>query len=270
MTQGTTKGVPIDTDASLSADSDQLVPSQKAVKAYADAISAGSGSVNGPGSSTDNAVVRWDTTTGNLLQDSSVIVDDSGNMTGVSIDANGSGNAITNIDVADLADGTDGELITWDAAGAPATVAAGTSGQVLTSNGAGAAPTFQTPSSVSAATQAEQETATSTTTYVSPGRQQYHPSAVKAWVNFNGTGTVVIDASYNTTSITDNGTGDYSANWSTSFSSAEYTILGCQSGGARFTDIFVLAAGSTRVRTFNSATTQVDADEVYLIACGDQ
>lgn len=47
------------------------------------------------------------------------------------------------IAVADLATGTDGELITWDANGDPATVAAGTSGQVLTSNGAGAAPTFQ-------------------------------------------------------------------------------------------------------------------------------
>ena len=36
-------------------------------------------------------------------------------------------------------------MITWDAAGAPATVGVGTSGQVLTSNGAGAAPTMQTP-----------------------------------------------------------------------------------------------------------------------------
>lgn len=45
--------------------------------------------------------------------------------------------------VSNLASGTDGELITWDASGDPATVAVGTSGQVLTSNGAGAAPTFQ-------------------------------------------------------------------------------------------------------------------------------
>lgn len=42
-----------------------------------------------------------------------------------------------------LANGTDGELITWDAAGAAATVGAGTAKQVLTSNGAGAAPTMQ-------------------------------------------------------------------------------------------------------------------------------
>jgi len=47
------------------------------------------------------------------------------------------------VDVAMLANGTDGELITWDAAGAPTVVAAGTADHVLTSNGAGAAPTFQ-------------------------------------------------------------------------------------------------------------------------------
>lgn len=63
--------------------------------------------------------------------------------TNKTFDANGTGNSITNIDVADLANGTDGELITWDAAGAPATVAVGTVNEVLTSNGIGAAPTFQ-------------------------------------------------------------------------------------------------------------------------------
>ena len=59
------------------------------------------------------------------------------------MDCNGSGNSCTNIDVADLSTGTDGQLITWDASGNPATVATGNSGQVLTSNGAGTAPTFQ-------------------------------------------------------------------------------------------------------------------------------
>jgi len=47
------------------------------------------------------------------------------------------------IAIAKLADGTDGELITWDAAGVISTVPTGTSTHVLTSNGAGAAPTFQ-------------------------------------------------------------------------------------------------------------------------------
>jgi hypothetical protein len=47
------------------------------------------------------------------------------------------------VTLAKLAAGTDGELITWDASGDPATVAVGTATHILTSNGAGAAPTFQ-------------------------------------------------------------------------------------------------------------------------------
>ena len=44
----------------------------------------------------------------------------------------------------------------------------------------------------------------------------------KAWVNFNGTGTVAIRDSYNVSSITDNGTGDYSVVFSTAMSDANY------------------------------------------------
>jgi len=64
--------------------------------------------------------------------------------TNKTFDANGTGNSLSNVDVADLAAGTDGQLITWGADAAPTTVATGTSGQILTSNGAGAAPTFET------------------------------------------------------------------------------------------------------------------------------
>jgi hypothetical protein len=63
--------------------------------------------------------------------------------TNKTFDANGTGNSLSNVDVADLANGTDGQLITWDAAGAPATVATGTAGHALISAGAGAPPTFQ-------------------------------------------------------------------------------------------------------------------------------
>lgn len=55
--------------------------------------------------------------------------------------------AATRIKIPQLADGTDGELITWDSSGVPTTVAVGTSGHVLTSNGVGAAPTFQATTS---------------------------------------------------------------------------------------------------------------------------
>ena len=45
----------------------------------------------------------------------------------------------------------------------------------------------------------------------------------RAWVNFNGTGTVAIRASGNVTSITDNGTGDYTVNFTTAMTDANYT-----------------------------------------------
>jgi hypothetical protein len=50
---------------------------------------------------------------------------------------------VTGIPITALANGTDGELITWNASGVAAAVAVGDDGEVLTSNGAGAAPTMQ-------------------------------------------------------------------------------------------------------------------------------
>lgn len=64
--------------------------------------------------------------------------------TNKTFDANATGNSLSNVDVVDLANGVDGELITWDAAGVSTTVAVGAAEQVLTSNGVGAPPTFQT------------------------------------------------------------------------------------------------------------------------------
>jgi len=46
--------------------------------------------------------------------------------------------------------------------------------------------------------------------------------AARAWVNFNGTGTVAIRASGNVSSITDNGTGDYTVNFTTVMPDANY------------------------------------------------
>lgn len=51
--------------------------------------------------------------------------------------------------------------------------------------------------------------------------------ACRAWVNFNGTGTVAIRASGNVSSITDNGTGDYTVNFVTAMPDANYaTVFG--------------------------------------------
>lgn len=47
----------------------------------------------------------------------------------------------------------------------------------------------------------------------------------RAWVNFNGTGTVAIRASGNVSSITDNGTGDYTVNFTTAMPDANYAVV---------------------------------------------
>jgi len=47
----------------------------------------------------------------------------------------------------------------------------------------------------------------------------------RAWVNFNGTGTVAIRASGNVSSITDNGTGDYNVNMTTAMPDTSYAVL---------------------------------------------
>ena len=75
-----------------------------------------------------------------VLSGSTLVVD-----SGATITNNGTANgflADNSVTLAKMAHGTDGNIITYDAAGAPAAVATGSSGQVLTSGGAGVAPTF--------------------------------------------------------------------------------------------------------------------------------
>lgn len=74
-------------------------------------------------------------------------------------------------------------------------IAPGTSGNILTSNG---------------------------TTWASTAPGQ---GSAKAWVNFDGTSGTII-SSYGVTSVTQNGTGDYTVTFTTAFSDANYVILG--------------------------------------------
>jgi hypothetical protein len=72
-------------------------------------------------------------------------------------------------------------------------------------------------------------TAKITTLADSAGANTSTPAAIasgiaKAWVNFNGTGTVAIRASYNVSSITDNGVGDYTVNFTTALADANYCV----------------------------------------------
>lgn len=55
--------------------------------------------------------------------------------------------------------------------------------------------------------------------------------ACRAWVNFNGTGTVAIRASGNVSSITDNGVGDYTVNFTTALADTNYGFTTTSTGG---------------------------------------
>ena len=70
-------------------------------------------------------------------------------------------------------------------------------------------------------------------------------NAVKAWVNFNGTGTVAIRAAYNVTSISDNGTGDYTVNFTTAMPDANYAFSGGASNDVSGWGSMVQLSGST-------------------------
>ena len=99
----------------------------------------------------------------------------------------------------------------------------------------------------------------------------------KAWVNFNGSGTVAIRDSYNVSSITDNGTGDFSVNFSTSMPSVNYAAISCAGydNTSSSTDIttrtYTRATSSVRLFVFanNSGAGRLDAHYVAASVFSD-
>lgn len=80
----------------------------------------------------------------------------------------------------------------------------------------------------------------------------------RAWVNFNGTGTVAIRASYNVSSITDNGVGDYTVNFTTALPDANYSIGGSSGGSPGTSNGAVYQADNVTAKT-------TTAFRIYLI-----
>jgi hypothetical protein len=130
-----------------------------------------------------------------------------------------------------------------------------------------------TGASVTYASQAEMEAASSTTVAVNPAVVKHHPGVAKAWVNFNGTGTVAIRASYNVTSVTDNNTGEYTINFTTAMSSTNYTVVASQSYSGtnvnRSAGAITFATGSVKILIETSAGTRADSDIVCATVFGD-
>jgi hypothetical protein len=108
----------------------------------------------------------------------------------------------------------------------------------------------------------------------------------KAWVNFNGTGTIAARDSENVSSLTDNGTGDYTANIGNDFAAADYAISNMVrstnsngnrgAAGIQLSDAASppMSVGSFRFFTAYGASASTDGskedcDYVMLVAHGD-
>ena len=96
--------------------------------------------------------------------------------------------------------------------------------------------------------------------------------ACRAWVNFNGTGTVAIRASGNVSSITDNGVGDYTVNFTTAMQDANYAAVfgGPYSDGLATTGFIAgnaltnQSAAGIRFFTTNSGASVADFNKISL------
>ena len=94
---------------------------------------------------------------------------------------------------------------------------------------------------------------------------------VRAWVNFNGTGTVAIRDSGNVSSITDNGTGDYTINFTNNMPDVNYAVnaisaYSLTTNGALLVEIFGFnnqTVSGVRVQNRNSST-NYDAVSIQL------
>jgi hypothetical protein len=79
---------------------------------------------------------------------------------------------------------------------------------------------------VNAASKAQQETGSSTTVAVTPGRQHHHDSAVKAWVRFTGATGAITGTAYNVSSVSRSAAGTYVVNFTTAFADTNYVGIG--------------------------------------------
>lgn len=99
---------------------------------------------------------------------------------------------------------------------------------------------------------------------------------VKGWINFNGTGTIAINDQYNVSSITDNGTGDYTITWSTAFASAYYACAGTTGASASGPNLILyptspMSTTSIRVQNVGSdGAANIDGSIITLFCVGDR
>ena len=96
--------------------------------------------------------------------------------------------------------------------------------------------------------------------------------SAKAWVNFDGTGTVAIRDSLNVASITDNGTGIYTANYTSNMNSVGYAFTANRERNGQYggvMDYDQRFVGSVRVISFQENDTSFDTPAIHASIYGD-
>jgi len=91
----------------------------------------------------------------------------------------------------------------------------------------------------------------------------------KAWLNYNGV-TQTINGSFNVSSVTRNGTGDYTVNFSTAMVNANYSICGngFNAGNGIILQITSIATGNVRVQLTNASVAGYDSSIVTVSVFG--
>ena len=98
--------------------------------------------------------------------------------------------------------------------------------------------------------------------------------SAKAWINFNGTGTVAIRDSLNIASLLDAGTGLYNCAISSDFTNANFSTTGAagendDSGGNRMLGLRAKSTGSQNCRGFADGISAQDLPELCFHCMGD-
>jgi hypothetical protein len=107
--------------------------------------------------------------------------------------------------------------------------------------------------------------------------QSLQQGLAKAWINFNGTGTIATRDSFSVSSISDNGTGDTTLTFSNVFNNADYSQAGSSGGqgstsnGAVYPYDNATARTSSilRVLTFGTSGASIDTPIVQAHIMGD-
>ena len=109
--------------------------------------------------------------------------------------------------------------------------------------------------------------------------EQIFQGRAKVWINFDGTGTVSTRDSFNVSSLTDNGTGDYTISFSTAMSNDNYAVTTTQPAQHDFTQAILgieqdhtnaFATGSIRVQSVKTGNNNaVDRDVQCVVIHGD-